>query len=128
MEIKKIGEPLTVLYCAKGEQAEALVIEYRNEAFQKQMNGYIDIKHFNNDPVAIVCLIGATDEENFINEEPDHIIFDENNEPQIRINGNFIITGSYNNNLNSLSDEMFEKYYNMLNEPMLPEQDNFLEP
>jgi len=96
--------------------------------FQKQLNGYIDLKHFNNDPVALVCLIGATDEENFINESPSRIIVDENDKALISVGGSFIISGFYEKNLNSLSDKMFEKYYNMLVEPITPEQENYLEP
>ena len=104
---------MKVVLIEPGKFARIDEIETDLESYQKAVNGYIQMVYPYDDPVALVC-----NEEGKINGLPlNRAMTDENGHVWDIIAGTFFVCGLGEEDCDSLSDELAEKYLKLFKYP-----------
>lgn len=104
---------ITVILCEPGKKARITVISDRLESLQMAVGGYIEVIYPFDDPVAIIC-----NEEGKCNGmELNRALKDNTGRIYDILAGPFLVVGLTDDNFASLSKELREKYYLMLEYP-----------
>lgn len=111
-EIEEVSK-LTVLLIEPMKPPSVVEISSDLDSLQKAVGGYIETAHFFNDPIEIVC-----NEEGKINSLPlNRAIYNKQGDMVEILAGSFLIVGDGEEDFESLSPEMIDKYSKIFEKP-----------
>ena len=97
---------IRVLLVEPGEKPRLVTVEHTLENLQALVDGYIQAVYPWDDPVAVIC-----DDDGIANGKPlNRLLTDEGGNPYDALKGTFFICGLGEEDFDSISDEMAEKY------------------